>query len=38
MSAMRNLNAFEIGGRALRVDHAASERNKEELKGDYKWK
>ncbi|XP_022654638.1 cleavage stimulation factor subunit 2-like [Varroa jacobsoni] len=35
MSAMRNLNAFEIGGRALRVDHAASERNKEELKALY---
>ncbi|XP_018496657.1 cleavage stimulation factor subunit 2 tau variant [Galendromus occidentalis] len=35
MSAMRNLNSFEIGGRALRVDHAASERNKEELKALY---
>ncbi|KAM4696640.1 cleavage stimulation factor subunit 2 isoform 3-T3 [Rhinophrynus dorsalis] len=32
LSAMRNLNAREFSGRALRVDNAASEKNKEELK------
>ncbi|TNN72711.1 Cleavage stimulation factor subunit 2 [Liparis tanakae] len=31
-SAMRNLNGREFSGRALRVDNAASEKNKEELK------
>ncbi|XP_008687802.1 cleavage stimulation factor subunit 2 tau variant [Ursus americanus] len=32
LSAMRNLNGREFSGRALRVDNAASEKNKEELK------
>uniref|UniRef100_G1SM80 RRM domain-containing protein n=1 Tax=Oryctolagus cuniculus TaxID=9986 RepID=G1SM80_RABIT len=32
LSAMRNLNEREFSGRALRVDNAASEKNKEELK------
>ncbi|XP_051878407.1 cleavage stimulation factor subunit 2 isoform X2 [Pristis pectinata] len=32
LSAMRNLNGREFNGRALRVDNAASEKNKEELK------
>ncbi|XP_052006255.1 cleavage stimulation factor subunit 2-like isoform X2 [Xyrauchen texanus] len=32
LSAMRNLNSREFSGRALRVDNAASEKNKEELK------
>lgn len=35
LSAMRNLNGREFSGRALRVDNAASEKNKEELKS--KW-
>ncbi|XP_076372706.1 cleavage stimulation factor subunit 2 CstF64 isoform X2 [Tachypleus tridentatus] len=29
---MRNLNGYELNGRPLRVDNAASEKNKEELK------
>ncbi|XP_013784845.1 cleavage stimulation factor subunit 2-like [Limulus polyphemus] len=32
LSAMRNLNGYELNGRPLRVDNAASEKNKEELK------
>lgn len=32
LSAMRNLNAFDLNGRPLRVDNAASEKSKEELK------
>ncbi|XP_055946691.1 cleavage stimulation factor subunit 2-like isoform X2 [Argiope bruennichi] len=32
LSAMRNLNSYELNGRALRVDNAASEKSKEELK------
>uniref|UniRef100_UPI00358E0055 cleavage stimulation factor subunit 2-like isoform X2 n=1 Tax=Myxine glutinosa TaxID=7769 RepID=UPI00358E0055 len=32
LSAMRNLNGREFSGRPLRVDNAASEKNKEELK------
>lgn len=32
LSAVRNLNGHEFSGRALRVDNAASEKNKEELK------
>ncbi|XP_078736090.1 cleavage stimulation factor subunit 2-like [Lampetra fluviatilis] len=32
LSAMRNLNGREFSGRSLRVDNAASEKNKEELK------
>ena len=32
---MRNLNGREFSGRALRVDNAASEKNKEELKSEY---
>ncbi|XP_014678486.1 PREDICTED: cleavage stimulation factor subunit 2-like [Priapulus caudatus] len=32
LSAMRNLNGYELNSRTLRVDHAASEKNKEELK------
>lgn len=32
---MRNLNGREFSGRALRVDNAASEKNKEELKSKY---
>ena len=35
LSAMRNLNGREFSGRALRVDNAASEKNKEELKSEY---
>lgn len=38
LSAMRNLNGREFSGRALRVDNAASEKNKEELKSEYKSK
>lgn len=38
LSAMRNLNGREFSGRALRVDNAASEKNKEELKSEYKPK
>lgn len=34
LSAMRNLNGREFSGRALRVDNAASEKNKEELKSE----
>ena len=34
LSAMRNLNGFELNGRALRVDSAASEKNREEMKGE----
>ena len=30
VSAMRNLNNYELNGRTLRVDSAASEKNKEE--------
>ncbi|UYV67701.1 K02A2.6-like [Cordylochernes scorpioides] len=30
-SAMRNLNAYELNGRALRVDNAASEKTREEM-------
>ena len=33
-SAMRNLNGVELHGRNLRVDSAASEKGKEEGKGD----
>lgn len=32
LSAMRNLNSFDLNGRPLRVDNAASEKSKEELK------
>ncbi|XP_006816057.1 cleavage stimulation factor subunit 2-like [Saccoglossus kowalevskii] len=32
LSAMRNLSGYELNGRQLRVDNAASEKNKEELK------
>eukprot|EP00058_Branchiostoma_floridae_P004883 XP_002590371.1 hypothetical protein BRAFLDRAFT_216236 [Branchiostoma floridae] len=32
LSAMRNLNGHELNGRQLRVDNAASEKSKEELK------
>ncbi|KAM6151863.1 cleavage stimulation factor subunit 2 [Rhynchocyon petersi] len=32
LSAMRNLNGRDFSGRALRVDNAASEKNKEEMK------
>lgn len=35
LSAMRNLNAFDLNGRPLRVDNAASEKSKEELKSKY---
>lgn len=37
LSAMRNLNGREFSGRALRVDNAASEKNKEELKSEYDY-
>ena len=33
-SAMRNLNGVELHGRNLRVDSAASEKNKEENRGN----
>lgn len=33
LSAMRNLNGYDINGRALRVDYATTEKNKEEMKG-----
>ena len=36
-SAMRNLNGVELHGRNLRVDSAASEKNKEENRGMYTW-
>ncbi|PIK33857.1 putative cleavage stimulation factor subunit 2 [Apostichopus japonicus] len=32
LSAMRNLNGYDINGRALRVDYATTEKNKEEMK------
>jgi cleavage stimulation factor subunit 2 len=32
MSAMRNLNGFELNGRTLRVDNAANEKAKEEIR------
>lgn len=32
MSAMRNLNGFELNGRTLRVDNAANERTREEFR------
>ena len=37
-SAMRNLNGVELHGRNLRVDSAASEKNKEENRGLYHFK
>lgn len=37
LSAMRNLNGREFSGRALRVDNAASEKNKEELKSELEF-
>lgn len=37
LSAMRNLNGREFSGRALRVDNAASEKNKEELKSKFEF-
>lgn len=37
LSAMRNLNGREFSGRALRVDNAASEKNKEELKSKFQY-
>lgn len=37
LSAMRNLNGREFSGRALRVDNAASEKNKEELKSESRF-
>ncbi|PIK50843.1 Cleavage stimulation factor subunit 2 [Apostichopus japonicus] len=35
LSAMRNLNGYDINGRALRVDYATTEKNKEEMKDVY---
>lgn len=35
LSAMRNLNGYELSGRSLRVDNATSEKNREELKSEY---
>ena len=31
LSAMRNLNGFEIGGRPLRVDNACTEKSRMEM-------
>lgn len=38
LSAMRNLNGYDINGRALRVDYATTEKNKEEMKGNKLFK
>lgn len=31
LSAMRNLNCYEIGGRTLRVDNACTEKSRQEM-------
>jgi cleavage stimulation factor subunit 2 len=35
LSAMRNLNGYEIGGRTLRVDNACTEKSRMEMQSKY---
>jgi len=35
LSAMRNLNGYEIGGRTLRVDNACTEKSRLEMQCNY---
>lgn len=36
LSAMRNLNGYEIGGRTLRVDNACTEKSRLEMQSKFK--
>jgi len=36
LSAMRNLNGYEIGGRTLRVDNACTEKSRLEMQCNFK--